>query len=288
MIIKPNKLNIEEYHAADAISSGKFRQWVKSPETYGAYRLGSHPDSKISGRHLTIGQAWEDLITLDTQELAEIYYYCKGSEPEKPSDRVLNAKKPSNESINKIRKYNSFLAEVGDRTIISVGECDKFQKMLKHYHDNQTATKLWTNCEYQMTIRQEFKGHTLQCRFDGINTAMNYAVDCKTTSKPLEDFNKAVYDYRYDLQESFYNELYHMQFGKDLEEFHFLVHETIYPFRCQVLTIPRGIKEMARITLTDELPKMITAIDSHEYPEFPETGKIEFSHWQLTNMGYEE
>jgi len=289
VIILPQDLNIKDYHAYNAITSSKLRQFIQSPETYKDRLNGTHPDChKTGGRHYIIGQVFEDMITLSTEELQEMYFFCKGGEPEKPSERVINAKKPSTESVTKIRDWKKFLSRVGDRNVITTQECNMLQKMLDAYYKNATATQMWLTMEKQITIRKEHRGYQLQCRFDGLNTKLHTACDLKTTSKPLEDFNKAIYDYRYDLQLAYYSELYRMQFREELKDFSFIVVETIYPYRCQVMTLPRLIRESSKHIVVEGVTQMIDCLNSNEYPEFAETSKINLSQWQLSGMGYEE
>ena len=72
MIILPQDLNIKDYHAYNAITSSKLRQFIKSPETYKDRLNGTHPDChKTGGRHYIIGQVFEDMITLSTEELQQ-------------------------------------------------------------------------------------------------------------------------------------------------------------------------------------------------------------------------
>lgn len=289
MIIKPSELNIEDYHASDCITSTKLRQFLTSPETYKDRLNGTHPDcnKKSDGRHFFVGNLFEDMITLSTEELQGIYFFCKGGEPEKPSQRILDAKKPSKESIIKMRDYSLFLGRVGNKKIVTEKECKTLDKMMQNYFKNSKATQLWNNSEYQLTIREEFKGHTLQCRFDGVNTQTDIAVDLKTTGKPLEEFAKSVFEYRYDLQLGYYSELYYMHFGRELKEFKFIVCESVYPYRCQVLTLPRVVLEMASATVVAGIKDMVDCINSNEFPETDETGVLNFNHYQLEQMGIE-
>lgn len=287
-LIKPEQLPIDEYHASDAITSTKIRQFIESPETYKDRLNGTHPDCNRSGsdpRYFFFGNLFEDMITLDTEQLAEMYYFCKGGEPERPQDRVINAKKPSQESKEKIAAWYAFLDAVGDRRIVSYPECRTIEKMLAGYYNNSTACQLWNSTEKQLTIRKKYKSQTLQCRFDGVNTQTDIAVDLKTTSKPLEQFSKAIYDYRYDLQLAWYSELYHMQFKRELKEFKFIVCETIYPYRCQVIELPDGVIQSANFTIINAVKDMIDCIDSMEFPTTPETATASFTQWQLEEMG---
>lgn len=290
MIILPKDLDIKSYHNYPAITSSKLRKFLDKPYEYEAYYISkTHPDlyKKRTGRHFELGQLFEDMITLTIEELGEIYYFCKGGEPEKPSSAVLGAAKPSEKSKEKIKKWNTFVNQTMGKEIISRSECDMMKEMMDGFYTNDDATKLWANCEYQPTIRREIQGQELQCRFDGLCVTENYAVDIKTTSKSLEEFSKAIVDYRYDLQLAFYSELYRLEYGKELDEFYFIVSETCYPYRTQVMTIPRSVKDLSKEQMVESVTDLIECLNTNQFPKTENKTQISIPNYQLVGMGFE-
>lgn len=72
-------------------------------------------------------------------------------------------------------------------------------------------------------------GTPVQARYDAVTpTAI---VDIKTTGKHIEDFPRQCVNYGYDFQAAWYRFVWKLASGEEAPPFHFLVSETISPYR---------------------------------------------------------
>ena len=279
-------MTIEEYHSNENIGSSKLRDFMKSPLVYrDKYVTKTHPDlNKEKSRSLILGQAFECLIDPNVI-FSDLYYTIPENAPKKPTKTQINAKKPSEETVKAIEWWESFNNTVAGKIELTHDEILKLDKMDENFNANKTAVKLWDKCKMQATYTSEFKGVGVQCRFDGLIESEKHGIDLKTTSTPLEDFAKSVTLFRYDIQQAFYEGVFEMCEHEPMDKFSFIVCETIYPWRCQVITLPDDVVFKAHETMIASLKKLCTSIDSGIWEQHKSSTMLEFKQWQLKELG---
>lgn len=132
-----------------------------------------------------------------------------------------------------------------DNVLIST-EADYVAGMQESVYSNEKAKQLIKNCEYKeisVFATCPRTGVNLRCRFDGLSIKHNYAIDLKTTRDARPDeFSKAIYNYRYHVQDAFYRYVYFLATGIELDFFEFIAVESDIPHP----TVPYRLDDISR------------------------------------------
>lgn len=133
---------------------------------------------------------------------------------------------------------------------------DRLWQATRQMLANEAARDLFRNrVDTEFCIRTTWNGHPVRGRIDGATEAAFY--DLKTTSdpQPLKTFWKSVSAWQYDLQAAFYEELA-SQAGWPPHSLHFVITQSVFPYACHVVTLPRAVTDKARervVALLDDL-----------------------------------
>ena len=277
-------MTIEEYHNSSNIGSSKLRDFIKNPILFrDKYVTKTYPEKETS-RSMIFGQAFECLIDPNVI-FSDLYYTIPENAPKKPTKAQINAKKPSEETLHAIQWWDDLKKQTAGKIEISRDEMTTLLKMRENFEANPVAVDLWQRSEMQVTYESKFKGHGVQCRFDALLKRDRHGIDLKTTSTPLEDFAKSVTMFRYDIQQAFYEGVFEMCEHEPMEKFSFIVCETVYPWRCQVITLPEDVVFKAHETMIASLKKLCTSIDSGIWDQHQSSTILEFKQWQLRELG---
>lgn len=133
-MIKPGhyqNMSNEEYHSSHAISSSVLKKYTG--------RTAAHIEQdKINPKEETEAMLIGTLVhclVLEPEKFNE-EYAIRPENLEKPSSRILEAKKPSDESLLKISRWNKWLEELGDKKEITIAQYNKAEKMASSVLDH--------------------------------------------------------------------------------------------------------------------------------------------------------
>lgn len=122
-----NNMSNEEYHSSHALSSSTLKKYSGRTHAHIEYeRLNPKEETEA----MFIGTLVHCLV-LEPEEF-EKEYIVRPADLEKPSSRILEAKKPSDASLVKIAKWESWLQEVGEKKEITIDQYNKASKMAKN------------------------------------------------------------------------------------------------------------------------------------------------------------
>ena len=224
----PSVMTEKEYRSHPAISRSELWKMNESAEKFKWFK--EHPLSPTPA--LLFGQMIHKLLL----------------QPESFDDEFVVA--PNIDRRTKVGKeeYDSFLATVGDRTVISQDDYNKALDMVSVIRSNPIAnTLLRGEKEVPYFWTDEDTGEQCKCRVDCItNTGERSAmiIDYKTTGNASTEIfsNKDVFRYGYHMQAAMYSEgVMHNIELTDRPTFVFIAQEKTAPSSVNVIAVPDDV-----------------------------------------------
>ncbi len=228
--------SIEAYHATENISKSKLMTYAKhGPAHY--YRQYVKRDLPQPDKPaFAIGRAFDDLM-------------CTS----KPSWAV----KPDGFDGRTAAGKQWVAEHAGHDTLTAVDDAMIYE-MREAMSANAHASRLWTGCEAQVTLRRELPalGITAQARPDGIHWDHKAIVDIKTT-RDMNGFSRDAINFGYHLQLAL-GQWLAAQDGHQLDAFLIVVEAKCAP-RCKVFRM----KEVALAAGWNRCKDLMTKVADH-------------------------
>lgn len=238
-------LDIDEYHAHEALSKTKIWYWHEVPPMAWRHRyvLGNHPKDKT---HLAVGRALDTLIFDGQDDFVRRYKQKPEFYPDKDG-----VEKPWSGNANFCKAWIKQQNEQGV-TVLSEADMDLVLGMHRAYKaklDVSPQLKEMMNGQAQVTMRGWLPDFGIvQARPDLINFAGGYSIDLKS-SRSIYAHERDFVKFGYHVQVALVDELARAA-GRPLREhYHLVIEKSAWP-RIRLMRIPQDLidygKAMAR------------------------------------------
>lgn len=221
------------FNETEYISNSMLKQFQKGGiRNYMCYLNG---ELKTSSKAFDIGSAFHCMV-LEPEEFGNRYFVVDDTE----ICEQIGGKKPK-----MTKKYKEwYQEEVIDRakglTILSQEEMNNLDKMFYSFNKINEATSLIKSCDLVESIyTNNFNGTKVKCKVDGVKFD-NFIVDLKTTSSNVMEFAKSCNKFDYDQAAALYCDIL------DLQEYYFVVVETMYPYNVGIFKADSSFLERGR------------------------------------------
>lgn len=146
------------------------------------------------------------------------------------------------------------------------------EAVLKH----PTARPLFEVCEYrEVSVFTPVDGVPSRARFDAISGETPkgiLSVDLKTGDDATKaGFERSVAKWGYDVQESFYEDVYEASEGRPIDEFYFVAVERAAPYEVAVFRLPEVWLEMGKRKAAEARRIYRECSDSGQWPGYDTT-----------------
>ena len=144
-------------------------------------------------------------------------------------------------------EYEAFLAEVGDRSVVSLDDYNKALDMVSVVRSNPIANNLLQGAkEVPYFWTDEDTGEQCKCRLDCLHSEDGdlFIVDYKTTGNASTEIfsNKDVFRYGYHFQAAMYSEgVMHNLELDERPQFVFIAQEKTAPYSVNVIAVPDDV-----------------------------------------------
>ena len=231
-------LDIEEYHSLPHVSSSRERDFNRSKELYyGRYVSGHIPP--FSSAHTGIG---DDAHTcVETRSL----------------DHLVRAPSDTLTSTGRIGKDAKAWAVENDiqGKLVSDSYYSQIESIWNAIQNCDEAMEYVNNALYN-EVSYLFRHGSLPCRARAdIEGASGLFIDLKTTSCTNidRDFAKSVHEFGYGRQQAFYELAQELRGdGREIGMV-FIVVQTVIPYQCRVLTLPREYVDLCKESVLKNL-----------------------------------
>lgn len=263
----------DAYHSdLTAVSSTGLRKMLKSPKAFYAY---CHEPKAEPTRDMRIGHLIH-MVLLEPWKFNERCVVDKGF----GDLRSATHRKAREEWKNTLAL---------DATIVSQDEYDDLRRIVDSVHSHRDACKLLRNGKPEMSgfYRDETTGIKCKIKPDYLNTQLMALIDVKSTKDcSMAEFQKSIWNYRYDFQLGMYIDGIRNITKKDVNYAIFLVIEKQAPFEvalyvADTVALTKGY-ESYRAAL-DSLHACLTTNQWSRYQESLQT--ISLPPWAVERIG---
>lgn len=229
------------YHKRPELSKTQLDQFLVSPLNYWykSKREGAEPFPETSS--MRIGSMVHKILLEGQEAFDEAYAGPPKDGVKKPTSAQLNAKKPSDKTLQQIEDWDRYIASCEGKLEVKPDELAIALKCVESVKQHPEAVKLLdaiTDSEVTI-VYPTHNGVMMRSRLDGVT--QRGIVDVKTTrDATAKGFKSSVYKYNYGLQEFVYSWAYYQAYGRMPEYFIFLCVETSAPYHTALYTLPAG------------------------------------------------
>lgn len=228
----------DEYHACPEFSSSQLKDILRSSAHFHSNNILKENERETK-KHLDFGTLAHTLF-LEPEQFENEFIVLPEDAPRKPTETMLNAKKPSQETVEKIEWWDRFNAEHGSKIIITnelmegakriannLRGLSSYQLMQDHYGMAE-ASIFFTDPVYGLNLRVRPDYHIVPC--EEFKNGLLFDVKTTTDARPFK-FMRSCADFGYDISAAMYREGFQQHYGTaEKPEFIFLVAESSAPF----------------------------------------------------------
>lgn len=262
---------IDLYHATAAVSKSKVDVFRESPLLYHRRFVTKTLAAPESTEPMILGNAAGALILEGMSVFDSRYAIVPEDAPKKPTERQINAKKPSDDTVAAIQWWSGFNAHTQGKTLLTADQYAVLLRMNEAIHLNPEFKILTAAGQPEVTFRTQGKHFAVQVRPDWLNEegcsltdGYPYILDLKTIDKlPCDEPDRLswkIADFGYHRQAFLYPEVVAnvLKFPADVPRprFFFAFVEKQEPFDSVVVELSDTDIEIGQREVTDSLTKL--------------------------------
>jgi len=240
-------LDNEIYHSSGGVSKSHLD--TIAPECGGTplHYWARYVDPDREPRKRTAAMIEGDAIhkaVLQPELMESSFLVAPDDAPRRPSERQINAKKPSFETLDAIAWWDDFNARAAGKTMLSAEDYDMVMGCRDAVHRHPVAGPLLSGgrAETSYYAIDPETGTLIKCRLD--YRKGNMIIDLKSTlDASPEGFGKSASTYRYDVQSVWYPDVVKLATGEDTTHFIFVAVEKSPPHAIGVYYMPEQIDD---------------------------------------------
>jgi hypothetical protein len=227
----------EVYHRRElgVVNKGALDQLARTPAHYRAWVDGADEGETPA---LVFGRALHCAV-LEPEVFDQTYIVAREHPFIRVSDRLRNAKKPSQGTLDAIAYWDAWEAEMGDKIEVSAEDAKVLRGMQASVFAHPIAGKLFADGVAEATAVWTDHEHALCCkaRMDYYVESRGLVIDLKSTEDASpEGFARSVAKYRYHVQHAHYASAF-QSLGHELRAFLFVAVEKAPPYAVAVYCI---------------------------------------------------
>ena len=214
------------------------------------------------------------VFTLEPHRIADFYMKAPVDAPKRPTDRQLNAKKPSEETVKAIEYWRDFDAISKTKEVLTAERWDALIDMAANVRSNQFAEQLLTAEGWaESTLLWDHPGTGIPCktRPDWLLKDLSIMVDLKTTKDAGQAFERSAMAFRYHVQAAFYMKAAEVALGQRPKKFVFLCVEKEPPYCVSVFVADDEFIAAGEEEMETDLQVLKACQESQRWPDYGDT-----------------
>lgn len=177
------------------------------------------------------------------------------------------------------KKWQDFKIACGDKTPVHPDDLRVLDQMVANIRAHKVASRFINDAWVEVSAWAEIEsscGRPVYCkaRADAMNPEKGYLVDVKTTRDATpRAFQRSAWDYRYDIQDAFYTDIFNAAFkgqGVEFNRFVVIAIDKTPPYDLQVYVADPEFTARGRETYRSCLTRLIECETRNEWPGYPE------------------
>lgn len=260
----------EVYHRRElgVVNKGALDQLAKTPAHYKAWV--DDQGEQVETPALAFGKALHCAV-LEPDVFDATYIIAREHPYNRVSDRLRNAKKPSQGTLDAIAYWDAWEREMGGKIEVSHDDAITLRGMQAAVFAHPIAGKLFTGGQAEETVVWTDPVHGLLCkaRMDYHQRERGIVIDLKSTEDASpQGFARSVAGYRYHVQHAHYASAFAAT-GHELRAFLFVAVEKSAPYAVSVYAIDADA-EARGIELRDrDMATLVECLKTDTWPGYP-------------------
>jgi len=274
----------EVYHRKElgVVNCGALKELAKTPAHYRAW-LASEDDGDTPAK--LFGRALHCAVL--EPELFEATYILAREHPfSRVSDRLRNAKKPSQGTLDAIAYWDAWEVEMGGKIEVSHDDAITLHGMQAAVFAHPIAGKLFTGGVAESTAIWTDPEHALLCkaRMDYYVASRGLVIDLKSTEDASESgFARSVATYRYHVQHAHYASAF-QSLGHELRAFLFVAVEKTPPYAVNVHCIDADAEARGMELRDRDMAKLNQCLQTDTWPGYePTIHTLSLPRWAMND-----
>lgn len=242
---------------------------MRSPAHFHYYTM--HPEEDEDTKTKAFGRAYHCAI-LEPDQFHKRYIVLPEDAPERPTEKMLNAKKPTENSIHRQDWWREWGHLSAGRVTLSAKDYDRAQRMGDAVRAHPLACGLIVGGDREVTFRWIDPRTGMKCksRID-LNVPGEFMLDVKSCEDASrEAFARAVTNYRYDLQMAHYV-AGATECGQPVRRYVILACESQAPFVCQPYILDAMAEQRGWAIRERAIAKQAACVASGRWPGYSDT-----------------
>ena len=277
------------YHAAPGVTNHRLADFARPNVPllfFRKYISKEAPDSFTSDAK-EFGEFFHALA-LEGETVADARFSVLPDDaPDRPTKAMLNAAKPSEQSIARVRWWADWDKANAGKKVISKADSELAWKMVESIRAKPKLRALFDHGKPEVVARHQMAAFTIQSRLDWFDEALDewqrpLIVDVKTIDS-LANFEKQFFKYGYYRQAAFYQLVVYetMKLQGAYPRFKFVVVEKSEPFQSLVYVPGETSLDIGRKEVLADLTRIKGCYDSGIWPGTPdEELPVEVPEWK--------
>ena len=281
--IYPN-IPAEVYHRKElgVVNKGALDQLARTPAHYRAWLADTEDNdtpAKVFGRAL-------HCAILEPDVFENTYIVAREHPFNRVSDRLRNAKKPSQGTIDAIAYWDAWEAEMGGKIEISHDDAIALRGMQAAVFAHPIAGPLFTDGRSEVTVVWTDPVTGLQCkaRLDYHKRTLGLVADLKSTEDASESgFARSIAQYRYHVQHAHYASAF-QTLGHELRAFLFAAVEKSPPYAVAVHCIDADAEARGMELRSRDMALLSHCLQTDTWPGYePTIHTLALPRWALND-----
>lgn len=260
----------EQYHqrALDIASASGLKHVLRSPAHF--HHWVKNPEDDEDRPVLAFGKALHCSV-LEPDAFDARYCVLPENAPQRPTRAMLEAKKNSESSLERIAFWERWDADNAGRSILTAADYDRARRMGDSVRAHPVAAGLLVGGQREITLRWEDEDTGLRCQArPDLYLPGEFVMDVKTCRDASEEgFARAVHSYLYDLQQAHYLDGIRRN-GDSIRWFVFLAIESTPPFVCQPYLLDSKAEDRGFTLRTRAMKRQAECLRYGRWPGYSE------------------
>jgi exodeoxyribonuclease VIII len=273
----------EVYHRKElgVVNCGALKALSKTAAHYRAWLAEEQTETPA----LAFGKALHCAV-LEPELFERTYIVAREHPYSRVSDRLRNAKKPSQGTLDAIAYWDAWEREMGGKIEVSHDDAIALRGMQAAVFTHPIAGKLFTGGVAESTAIWTDPEHDLLCkaRMDYYVASRGLVIDLKSTEDASESgFARSVATYRYHVQHAHYASAF-QSLGHELRAFLFVAVEKAAPYAVNVMCLDADAEARGMELRDRDMATLNRCLQTDTWPGYePTIHRLALPRWALND-----
>ena len=275
----------DEYHQGPGVSKSDLSLFAKSPLHWWHAKRNPERERTEPAAALVLGSAIHSAV-LEPDLFPSAYASLPEDAPKRPTDRQVNAAKPSADTLNAIAWWRDFEAANAGKELLTAEQWTTTLAVRDAVRRHPIARTIFTGGRAEQSVHaiDAETGAHIKCRFDYLG---GMAADLKSCDDASPDgFGRAAFNFSYYLQPPWYFDVMQSAFGEAPPWWVFVAVEKKPPYAIGIYYVTQEQLDLGRRQARQLLTRLLAAQKLDQWPSYSdhEVRALELPAWGVRQI----